>query len=238
MKLICNNIWGGRVRKPFFEFLKNHSKDADVFCFQEIFHHGKKIPDYDYGEASMEIFSEISEVLPGFKAFLAPRDCNEETLAIFVKEDIVIEKVDYIFVQKGDDSRTMGIPLQYIQINKNGKQYTICNFHGWWSPSKGDSPERLLQSENIKKFLDTISGSKIICGDFNLMPDTQSMGILEKDMKNLIKEYGVTSTRSHFYTKKGRFADYILTSKGVSVEEFGVLEEDISDHFPLMIKFS
>ncbi len=39
----------------------------------------------------------------------------------------------------------------------------------------------------------------ILCGDFNLMPDTKSIEILETGMQNLVKNYNVTSTRSSFY---------------------------------------
>ncbi len=36
MKIISLNTWSGRIGQPFFDFVKKESKDADVFCFQEV----------------------------------------------------------------------------------------------------------------------------------------------------------------------------------------------------------
>ncbi len=56
-------------------------------------------------------------------------------------------------------------------------------------------------------------------------------------MRNLVKEYRVTSTRSQLYKKPDKFADYILVSPEVIVEDFKVLEEEMSDHLPLLLTF-
>ena len=56
-------------------------------------------------------------------------------------------------------------------------------------------------------------------------------------MKNLIKEYKVTTTRSHFYTKEHKFADYILVSPEIEVKKFEVIQDVVSDHLPLMLEF-
>ena len=58
------------------------------------------------------------------------------------------------------------------------------------------------------------------------------------DLRNLIKEYGITSTRTSLYPKEGKFADYVFTSKGVDVETFKVLPDEVSDHAPLYVKIN
>ncbi len=85
--------------------------------------------------------------------------------------------------------------------------------------------------------MDTINTPKILCGDFNLKPDTESMKILEKDMDNLIKIYKITSTRTSLYPKEEKFADYILTSKEIVLNKFEVLPDEVSDHAPLLLDF-
>jgi exonuclease III len=239
MKLISLNIWGGRAYDQFIEFIKKQSSDADFFCFQEVLNHGKDVPGNEDGKVRMEIFSELAQLLPEFNGFLAPRDSRQESLATFVKKNINISKEDYIMVQKADSSRADGIPLHYVQFKHNDKQYTVCNLHGLWEPDtkKADIPERIEQSERVKAFLEKVDGAKIICGDFNLAPDTKSLKILEKDMRNLIKEFDITSTRSHFYTKEVKFADYALVSPEVKVLEFKVLQDAVSDHLPLLLEF-
>lgn len=241
MKLITLNIWGGRVFEALSAFLKKQALDTDIFCFQEVFNNGKLLEEYDDSRASLirlENFSELKALLPNYNAFLAPPDSREETLAMFVKKDILVDKTDYLFVQGANSARALGIPLQYIQFNCRGKQYTVCNFHGWWVPdSKSDTPERIVQSNNVKMFLDSVPGAKIICGDFNLDPDTESMSIIDFGMKNLIKEHHITSTRSHLYTKRAKLADYILTSPEIKVADFKVLQDVVSDHLALCLEF-
>ncbi|OGZ99344.1 MAG: hypothetical protein A3C07_03160 [Candidatus Sungbacteria bacterium RIFCSPHIGHO2_02_FULL_47_11] len=140
---------------------------------------------------------------------------------------------------EGDDITTYGRAVQYVQAVVGGAQYTIYNLHGHWAPDgKVDNPVRLEQSRNVKKFLDSFDGCKILCGDFNLAPDTRSLSMLEEGMRNLVKEHGIISTRSHYYTKDMKFADYILVSPEVRVKEFKVLPDVVSDHLPLFLDFS
>jgi endonuclease/exonuclease/phosphatase family metal-dependent hydrolase len=95
-----------------------------------------------------------------------------------------------------------------------------------------------VQTKNIKAFLDSCSGEKILCGDFNLKPSTKSLAILEKGMRNLIKDYRIDSTRTLIYDKPERFADYVLVSPGIKVKSFDVLDDTVSDHSPLVLDFS
>lgn len=250
MKLISLNTWGGVLYDELAEFLKKYSGDADIFCLQEIFHNATNLrPIYNEVIPNKgvhpNLFTDISNLLPDFKGYYAHRQDNEEGLAIFVRQNLNIAKVGDIFVYKnintmiGDDGSTIGINIQFAEIIQNDKPYTIVNFHGMWiGHNKGtDTPERITQSLNTKKFLDKTQGSKIICGDFNLSPDTDSMGILEKNMRNLIKENKITSTRSKYYKKENKFADYILVSPEIMVKDFKVLDDVISDHLPLYLEF-
>jgi endonuclease/exonuclease/phosphatase family metal-dependent hydrolase len=55
-------------------------------------------------------------------------------------------------------------------------------------------------------------------------------------LQNLIKDYHITSTRTSLYRKENRYADYAFAAKGVTVKNFTVLPDEISDHAPLMIE--
>ena len=64
---------------------------------------------------------------------------------------------------------------------------------------KLDTPVRLRQSKLILDFLKDKVGSKIIGGDFNLLPETRSVEMFEKaGYRNLIKEFGIKNTRNKF----------------------------------------
>src|SRR5438270_3748045 len=81
----------------------------------------------------------------------------------------------------------------------------------------------------LEHLLKMVSGAKILCGDLNLLPTTQSLALLEQGMRNLVKAYGITSKRSRFYEGPERFADYVLVSKEVQIKEFHILDEEVSD---------
>ena len=119
-----------------------------------------------------------------------------------------------------------------------GKIYTILNFHGIWIlGSKEDTEKRIEQSQRVRKVFDESRGAKILCGDMNIKPDSKSLAILADGNRDLIKEYGITSTRS---VSKGRseVVDYVVVSLEINVTAFEVLNDDISDHLPLMLQFS
>jgi endonuclease/exonuclease/phosphatase family metal-dependent hydrolase len=128
--------------------------------------------------------------------------------------------------------------LQWIKCNIEEELYAIINVHGLWNgKGKTDTEERIAQSTRIKEFMRTFNTRKILCGDFNLKPDTESLKMLANDMNNLIASHHVTSTRTSFYPKEEKFADYIFTSKDIAVKKFEVLKDEVSDHAPLLLDF-
>lgn len=201
------------------------------------------------------IYQELCQTLPAFQSYFYSSQDRYDIhgpvnydlsfgLTTFVKQTIQVEAEGNLFVYRaknsagGTDNATIGRNLQYVQFRRDDKQFTVANLHGLWNgQGKTDSLERIEQSRKTKAFLESVSGAKILCGDLNLLPDTQSLALLEQGMRNLIKEYSVTSTRSRFYGKSNTFADYILVSPEVIVENFNVLHEEISDHLPLLIEF-
>jgi endonuclease/exonuclease/phosphatase family metal-dependent hydrolase len=121
---------------------------------------------------------------------------------------------------------------------------TFINFHGLWTDKKEgrgkqDIEERLEQSENILKFTSKLSNPYILCGDFNLLPDTESIKKFERaGLKNLIREYNITSTRTSYYTRPEKHADYAFVSDGIEVKDFKILPDKISDHAPMSLEFA
>jgi endonuclease/exonuclease/phosphatase family metal-dependent hydrolase len=129
--------------------------------------------------------------------------------------------------------------LQWVKCKINEHTYYIINVHGLWNgQGKTDAPERLIQSQRIRTFLDSIQMPKILCGDLNLRPDTDSIRMIEKGMRNLIQQFNIRSTRTSWYLKEEKFADYVFTSPEITVNHFEVLKDEVSDHSPLLLDFS
>ena len=77
----------------------------------------------------------------------------------------------------------------------------------------------------------------VVCGDFNILPDSETLAVLRAlDLTELVTTRGFAGTRTAFYEKPGRFADYMLVSPEVDVRCFDVAAEPIvSDHCPLIL---
>lgn len=255
MKLICLNLWGGKIYHPLMDFIQKNSKDTDIFCFQEVFHTPTK--NSEYARYRLNLYNEIASVLKDFRGYYAPTQDRyifyvgffdfdlSYGLAVFIRKNIeVLNKGDFFVFRKRNGMDPKNIPytlpknLQYINLTYKGKNIVVCNFHGIWIPmSKLDSPSRIKQSEKILKFLDTQKGEKILCGDFNLDIHTKSINILEDHMINLIKKYNIKTTRNKYFPGHEKFADYVFVSKGINVLDFQVPNFEISDHLPMLLEF-
>lgn len=252
MKLITLNIWGGHVRAPLLDFISHHLY-IDIFCFQEVYHKAKDKFSTDDKEASLNIFSEISDLLPNHKPFFQPVigsvEGNAYGISMFVHRNLTVvdegnvtvyHNPEYPSDAPGRKGPTHSRKMQWLNIQNQQQVYTIMNMHGLWNGmGKTDTPDRIAQSQKVKEFVDSVDTPKILCGDFNLTPETISLGMLKKGMFDLIEQYSIPSTRTRHYPKlkEQPFADYILTCPKIKVHHFEVLTDEVSDHAPLFLKF-
>jgi endonuclease/exonuclease/phosphatase family metal-dependent hydrolase len=243
MRLISLNVWLGKLREPLIDFLRREASTTDIFCFQEITCSFNNTPE------NPDLFSTIAKALSNFQGFFesSQEEGDIQTgLGIFIKRRIdTIDKEGDYFVYRtrnamiGEDWRTQGRNAQFVQFPISGKECVVVNFHGI-ADGKGreDSEARISQSKKLKKLLDTLGGSKIVCGDFNLTLATESLAIIDGGMRNMIKESGIISTRNRFFPYPDKFCDYILVDKDLEVKEFRVFEDEISDHLALLLDFA
>ena len=56
------------------------------------------------------------------------------------------------------------------------------------------------------------------------------------DLRDLVQEFNISSTRTSYYTKEPKFADYIFISKNIDLKDFKVLPDEVSDHAPLYLE--
>jgi len=241
MKLMSLNIWGGHVKTPLIEFVKSHS-DVDIFCLQEVYNNAKSKISTEDRVVSLNILSELQAILTEHHAFFRPIVNNIYGIGILVKKEIdVIDEGDIIIHENlhyAGSGPAHSRNLQWLQYQSHNSIYSVFNVHALWNgQGKTDTPERIAQSKNIKKFISTINTPKILCGDLNLRPDTESIKLIESQMNNLIKIYDIHSTRSNLYPKEEKFADYIFTSPDININSFKVLDVEVSDHLPLLVDY-
>lgn len=258
MKLLCLNIWGGRQGQKLFDYLSLQARDTDIFCFQEVFDfNGQVLGDWS---VRVNLLTELKNVLPGFTAYYDPSYYGwidehkagfnvSSGQAIFIKNSLVAVETGSVYIYGNaateikEDFTNEPKTMQWARIISSGKEFLVANAHGKWHPGeKLDTPERIKQSEIINGFLKGFDGPKILCGDFNLMPQTQSVKILQQGLTNLITGFKIETTRNEVswkqYNNKQYFADYTFVSPGISVNSFEVPYNEVSDHLPMVVEFS
>lgn len=252
MRLVSLNIWGGRAgSEKLLDFFKAHKDNVDVFCLQEVwsdryeFHEGALAGGHpiDHSNIMTHALQEIGAVLADHQAIFHPSFLENYGQCMFVRSSIPMHMNGDVFVHKerghipegdiGHHARN----LQYVEIEHADSPLTILNLHGLWNgKGKSDCDERLAQSDRVLAFLNTLTTPYILCGDFNLLPETESLKKFDAaGLRNLIAEYGVTSTRTPLYSKEVGFADYAFVSEGVTVQDFKILPDVVSDHAPLQL---
>lgn len=249
MKIISLNTWGGMAgAQKLMEFFAKH-QEVDVFCLQEMFNGGEDDPAEMAEESEGKVYnllSSIEKVLPEHQAYFRPSLKDYYGLAMFVRKNLQVSAEGDYFVHKdkgyipAEDLGNHPRNIQYATVQSSTGPITIINFHGLWNGGgKTDTEDRLNQSNNIVKFINTLQNDIILCGDFNLEPTTKSLIMLEDcGLRNLIKKYNISSTRTRYYAKPVKFADYALVSKDIEVRDFKVLSDEVSDHSPLFIDLS
>lgn len=129
--------------------------------------------------------------------------------------------------------------IQNAIIEINGKEVQIINVHGIWNIDKIGDARTIKQSEFIlNNIRDDIP--VIVVGDFNLLPDTESINILNSKLINLIDKYGIKSTRPTFddgLDVGNLVCDYVFVNDKVIVNDFKVINSNISDHLPIILDF-
>lgn len=252
MRLVSLNTWGGRVTQPLYQFFKEN-QDVDIFCLQEVFNNAEhryvsELLSGNTQDIVRDLYSKIQKILPNHNGFFTSVFDEFYGQAIFVRKDIKVLSQGEIVLFENRQFPSSVNPdmdhtrkMQWIRLieEKNNLEYCVMNIHGHWDVSgKSDTDNRIIQSNKIKNFIRTLPKDlkKIVCGDFNLRPDTKSISILESEMVNLINTNNILSTRTSLYKKGERFADYILVSRNILLKDFKVLSTtEVSDHSVLLL---
>src|SRR3989344_5342602 len=259
MKIISLNCWGGKFLDTLTYCVKNESRDTDIFCFQEMLSSSNNLENRD-GFCN-NLLERLSDLLWDFNLFFFPyikdydmsskryKDLYQGEVVFVNKKLKVLGKSEQIVVGKrfvkklkSDFSNTPA-NLSTVELQLMGSKYFINTFHGISRPgTKLDTSKRVKQSKTILRIMDTQKDFKILMGDFNLMPWTESIKILEKSYRNLIKDFKIKNTRGRLNIINGkigdqRFADYTFVSSGIKVRDFKVPDVTISDHLPMILEF-
>ena len=203
------------------------------------------------------MFDEICTALPGHAAFFAPAATgvlwqgeravpSHFGLASFVRRTIPVIGQAQGFVHGAYAPDGYGAHprnAHVLRLWADGRAWTIAQMHGLRDPQAGkrDTPERRAQAERLAALVQGLAepgDAVVVCGDFNVEPDSETLRILSAGgLRDLVTGGGFDGTRTARYAKPGRFADYLLVNDRVPVRRFDVVRTaEVSDHCPLLLE--
>jgi endonuclease/exonuclease/phosphatase family metal-dependent hydrolase len=258
LRVVSLNLWGGQAAEPLLAFIRQQAPRADLFCFQEALAAPERLPLACGFRTTL--YQDLAEALPDFEGVFDPVVSWEEPaeagrrivvpfgLATFARRTLPTEARRAARIIEHQDSLD-AVPglhgivrwLQLTELRTPGGSLLIANYHGIARPgTKLDSDERLEQSRAIRRVLDAHDGPVVLVGDFNLLPETESVRLLERGLRNLVIEHAIPSTRSrlnpYFGTPQEQpHADYMFVSPDLCVADFQVPDVQVSDHLPLIL---
>ncbi len=267
LKIISLNAWGGRVHEPLMRYLTD--ENPDVLCLQEVTRTQSAAADWlVYRDGTFELpqraslYEDVRWALPGHEASFAPMArgtlfdgerevASEFGLATFVRNALPIlgQHTGFVhgaFSADGWGPHPRARNAHGVQVFRydTGSTLTIVQLHGLRDlEGKGDTPARLAQAHALVALIQKIwrrGDPLVVCGDLNLLPDSETFSILgEFGLVDLVTTRGFTDTRTSWYPKEGRYADYLLVTPEVNVVRFdAVAEPEVSDHRALLLEIA
>lgn len=262
MRIVSLNAWGGAMFNELGAWLPTCG--ADALCLQEVTRTPGLggWTHFDDGEHPLpqraDLFEDVRALLPHHQGvFLASdagpvHDSTEREwrqdygLAMFIHERFPVVGQEASFVHGSFvDHRTWptsdrpriahGVRLVDRAADRT---VTVVHTHGLRDQhGKRDTPARHAQAARLASLVTRVRAPEdltVVCGDLNLLPDSDTFGLLGAiGLEDLV---GDADTRTSRYRKPVRHANYLLVSGGRAVRRFEVVAEpEVSDHRPLVL---
>lgn len=262
MKLVCLNV--GLFEKNNAKLSKFlNDQQADVLALQEVVRTEDGAVDCEY--VSKPVIDAASSLPHGFfgpvwsfkhfekENFHGERNFKRDfggqlEFGNYLKTRFEMQQAESVFVEGNYsyvtnwnnflERSSWAMVLADLQIGD--KSLRVINYHGIWSRDKTGSERTKNACREILNLAREAHGACIVCGDFNLFPNTASMEVLNEELTNLVDLFSIQSTRPESNELSGtsrNVVDYVLVNDRVKVKTFQVLDSNVSDHLPLVLEF-
>jgi endonuclease/exonuclease/phosphatase family metal-dependent hydrolase len=242
------NIWAGRLIYPLLEQIREKIQ-PDIICMQEVI---------DLKGTSGNFFATLDDIqiASGLSyKYMSPnldfRFMNRKAYygnAILSRFELSYKNTftthgeyaaDFDWGKHENDNIRS---VQHIKLKNSN--LNILNTHGFFVPStKLGNEQTMQQNRAILDYAQSLNSPIIICGDFNLVPESESIQLLDRHFTNLVAKSGAMSTYStiNWNNKTHKWdelvCDYIFTSPDIKINKFEISEEIVSDHKALILDF-
>ncbi|MDO8609704.1 MAG: hypothetical protein Q7R95_04095 [bacterium] len=268
LKLLQLNIFKGKFLDNIVDLVKK--ENFDILQFQEVTG-GKKsngginlypekmnLPSGNINNKTLGafLFEDIKKIfhLNGDLVItnrIKSDPSSYEGNATFYNNDIQCTEKNIIWLQdfKEIDEdytewETIGRAALSLKLMYKGKQFYVINTHNAWGPNSLDEDYKIEQAQKLVQYIQTLKLPYIVTGDFNVIPQTKTISIMNSIGRNLISENNIYNTlNSNVHPAKRLFppgiaVDYIFVEQNIKVIDFRVISNiDLSDHFGFILEF-
>lgn len=241
MKLMTLNVWQGRLERVLLKHLE--TLDIDIACMQEAvdypFKSGGLVSTYQTVGSSAKLDNQFFSPLMSMKL-----GGSSISFGNVIYANIPFSQTETQFTRgKYKDEFDFNVDdynvraFQHALLEIEDKKLHILNHHGHHIDAhKLGDEETFRQATQLIDYIKQLDGAVILCGDFNLAPESESIRLIDGLLTNLSVKYKLRTTRSSL-TYKNEVCDYIFVNENVIVKDFKMDETIISDHNALLLEF-
>lgn len=150
----------------------------------------------------------------------------------------------YVDVQKGNQIfRVYSVHLQSIRFDPEDYKYLnevakegkpdVASARRLGSKLKIAFEKRSVQVKNVKESAAHCPYPYIIMGDFNDTPSSFAVNTMAKGMRNAFRERGFGFGRTYNGDFPNYQIDYIMATRQFDIANYHIIEEKLSDHYPV-----
>ncbi|MGU3433204.1 endonuclease/exonuclease/phosphatase family protein [Actinomycetes bacterium M1A6_2h] len=262
MRIVSVNAWGGAMYDELVAWLPE--VDADVVCLQEVTRTPRRSgwATFEDGERvlpqRLNLLADVSSALVGYTPYFVANDAGPVVdedgvrlrqdfgIATWVRDEVPVVGLDARFVHgqfvdhvDWDIENRPRSALTVTTKDRPGDRIvSVVQLHGLRDPAgKHDTAARAEQAASLRTAVESArrtSDLTILCGDFNLLPTSDTLRMLRAH--GMIDLVGDADTRASSYTKALRSASYLLVSSDDAVRNFDVVADpEVSDHRALLL---
>lgn len=235
-------------REETLELVK--TVNPDIICFQEFYSRLRGTKQFTKAIQKEGDFEDYY-FEPAFK-----NDYEGYGPAIFSKDPIInygviykngygINKIIFADIKReGDTLRVYNVHLRSFGLQEEDKEFvqkSAANVQVNDEKStkrvgkklKRAFSNRSEQAKSLRSHIEACPYPYIVMGDFNDTPMSYSVNLISKGMNNAFQEKGFGWGVTHFGMLPIFQIDYIFCDKQIKVDNYGIIKERLSDHYPI-----
>lgn len=123
----------------------------------------------------------------------------------------------------------------------NNKEIIIATTHSSYNSKFTENKEKIREIKKLTKFFKKEKRNLIFTGDLNITPNTESIKLIEKYLKNCGPDYKKPSWTTKPFnfmgfeeTKLKWRIDYVFASKDINIIDSKIIKTKYSDHLPIL----